>query len=141
MFSIPWSWLFSETTAIDYSSAVVPLDEAHRHSHSYRLRPRHESRERRGDGADDDDNDDDDDDDGADKDGDEGEEGEGDTAMLVMTDVAAEYSIEGLRREVRRGRRGEDEWTAYESEYCLADLLSRWCTAQPSTASRKLTGR
>ncbi|KAL2148747.1 hypothetical protein VTH82DRAFT_1894 [Thermothelomyces myriococcoides] len=114
MFSIPWSWLFSETTAIDYSSAVVPLDEAHRHSHSYRLRPRHESRERRGDGADDDDNDDDDDDDGADKDGDEGEEGEGDTAMLVMTDVAAEYSIEGLRREVRRGRRGEDEWTAYE---------------------------
>jgi len=59
------------------------------------------------DGANDDDVDDDDD--GADKGGDEG-----DTAMLVMTSAAAEYSIEGLRREVRRGRRGES-WTAYES--------------------------
>ncbi|KAL2190886.1 MFS general substrate transporter [Thermothelomyces heterothallicus CBS 203.75] len=110
MISIPWTWPRSETAA-DYSSAVVPLDEAHQHSHSYRLRPRPESGERRGDGVPghgDDHGDDDDDDDGADKDGEEG-----DTAMLVMTNAAAGYSIEGLRKEVRRGRRGEN-WTAYE---------------------------
>ncbi|KAK4248779.1 major facilitator superfamily domain-containing protein [Corynascus novoguineensis] len=109
MLSMPWTWRRSET-ALDYASAVIPLDEAHQHSHSYRLRPRPESGRRLGDegldGANDDDVDDDDD--GADKDG-----NEGDTAMLVMTSAAAEYSIEGLRKEVRRGRRGEN-WTAYE---------------------------
>ncbi|KAL2196402.1 major facilitator superfamily domain-containing protein [Corynascus similis CBS 632.67] len=109
MLSMPWTWRRSET-ALDYASAVIPLDEAHKHSHSYRLRPRPELGRRLGDegldGANDDDVDDDDD--GADKGGDEG-----DTAMLVMTSAAAEYSIEGLRREVRRGRRGES-WTAYE---------------------------
>jgi hypothetical protein len=49
-------------------------------------------------------------DDELDKDGEEG-----DTTMLVMGSTGPEYSIEGLRREVRRGRR-EENWTAYESE-------------------------
>jgi hypothetical protein len=43
-----------------------------------------------------------------DKDGDDD-----DTTLLVMSNAAAEYSIEGLRREVRRGRR-DGNWTPYE---------------------------
>jgi len=79
----------------DYSGVLVELDEAHLHSHSYRLR--------RPTGFDDAC----DDDDGAPtKVGDD----EG-TAMLDMR--APEYSIEGLRNEVRRGAKGE-KWTAYE---------------------------
>ncbi|KAK4041769.1 hypothetical protein C8A01DRAFT_14529 [Parachaetomium inaequale] len=100
MISIPWTWRRPET-AVDYASAVIPLEEAHQHSHSYRLRPRPDPEGQLDDEASEDD-------DGADKDGDEG-----DTTMLVNTSAAAEYSIEGLRREVRRGRRGEN-WTAYE---------------------------
>jgi hypothetical protein len=45
-----------------------------------------------------------------DKDGDDD-----DTTMLVMSNAAAEYSIEGLRREVRKGRR-DGNWTPYESK-------------------------
>jgi hypothetical protein len=45
-----------------------------------------------------------------DKDGDDD-----DTTLLVMSNAAAEYSIEGLRREVRRGRR-DGNWTPYESK-------------------------
>ncbi|KAF3809395.1 putative MFS-type transporter PB1E7.08c [Colletotrichum gloeosporioides] len=80
----------------DYLGVVVPLEEAHLHSHSARIgrcefeeRPGHE------------------DDDGDDEDGkDQGES----TGMLEMS--AAEYTIEGLRKEVRRGGRGM--WTEYE---------------------------
>ena len=93
----------ADASPADYSRVVVPLEEAHLHSHSYRLR-------RRPDGDASQNLEDDDDD--ADKD-DEGQ----DTDMLVMgsTAAAAEYSIEGLRAEVRRGGRGK-RWTAYESE-------------------------
>ena len=103
MISIPRTWRRSETAA-DYTSAVIPLSEAHRHSHSYRLRPRPDSEGQVDDEAFDEDDD-------PDKDGDDG-----DTTMLVMTSSAAEYSIEGLRREVRAGKKG-GEWTTYESEY------------------------
>lgn len=102
MISTPWPW---RRAAADYTTVVVPLDEAHQHSHSYRLRPRPET-----DGPLDDDALEDDDA-GRDKDGDEE-----DTTMLVMSSTIPEYSIEGLRREVRRGRR-EENWTAYESEW------------------------
>jgi hypothetical protein len=101
MISIPWTWRRSETAA-DYSSAVIPLNEAHQHSHSYRLRPRPDPEGQLDDEAFDDDDDD------PDKDGDDG-----DTTMLVMTRSVDEYSIEGLRREVRAGKKG-GEWTTYE---------------------------
>lgn len=90
------------STAADYSSAVVPLEEAHLHSHSYRLRKRSEP-ERRLDGDVSDDEDD------VAKDGDEE-----DTRMLAMG-RNPEYSIEGLREEVRQGGRGK-AWTDYERE-------------------------
>jgi hypothetical protein len=113
MISIPWTWRRSETAA-DYASAVIPLDEAHQHSHSFRLRPRTDPEGQLDDEASEDD-------DGADKDGDDG-----DTTMLVNTSAAAEYSIEGLRREVRRGRRGGN-WTAYESE-CFGSACLLRCS-------------
>ncbi|EAQ92476.1 hypothetical protein CHGG_00711 [Chaetomium globosum CBS 148.51] len=100
MISIPWTWRRSKTAA-DYASAVIPLSEAHRHSHSYRLRSQPEPEGQLEDEAFDEDDD-------PDKDGDDG-----DTTMLVMANSAAEYSIEGLRREVRAGKKG-GEWTTYE---------------------------
>ncbi|KAH6845141.1 major facilitator superfamily domain-containing protein [Chaetomium sp. MPI-CAGE-AT-0009] len=102
MISLPWTWRRSETAA-NYASAVIPLDEAHKHSHSYRLRPRPDPDGQLGDEAFDDEDD-------ADKDGEDG-----DTTMLVMNRSVDEYSIEGLRREVRGGKRGGGgEWTTYE---------------------------
>lgn len=104
MVTAPWAWRRTGTAA-DYASVVIPLDEAHQHSHSCRLRHRSdpEAEGQVDDGAFDDD-------DAVGKDGDDE-----DTTMLVMSGGAAEYSIEGLRKEVRRGRR-EENWTAYESE-------------------------
>ncbi|KAF6827074.1 major facilitator superfamily transporter [Colletotrichum musicola] len=80
----------------DYLGVVVPLEEAHLHSHSARIgRCEFEERPGRED-------EDEDDEDGKDQ-------GES-TGMLEMD--AAEYTIEGLRKEVRRGGRGQ--WTEYE---------------------------
>ncbi|KAK2043567.1 major facilitator superfamily transporter [Colletotrichum somersetense] len=84
----------------DYVGVVVPLVEAHLHSHSART-GKCEFEERPSQ-DDDDNNGDDDDDDGKDQ-------GES-TGMLEMS--AAEYTIEGLRKEVRRG--GKGQWTEYE---------------------------
>ncbi|TKW51305.1 putative MFS-type transporter PB1E7.08c [Colletotrichum tanaceti] len=96
----------------DYVGVVVPLEEAHLHSHSARTgkcefeeRP---SQDDDGDGHDvvEDGN--------RDRDQDEDEDGkdQGESAgMLEMS--AAEYTIEGLRKEVRRGERGR-RWTEYE---------------------------
>ncbi|KAK1996882.1 major facilitator superfamily transporter [Colletotrichum falcatum] len=78
----------------DYVGVVVPLVEAHLHSHSART-GKCEFEERPS-------QDDDDDDDVKDQ-------GES-TGMLEMS--AAEYTIEGLRKEVRRG--GKGRWTEYE---------------------------
>lgn len=83
----------------DYVGVLVPLDEAHLHGHSARC-----GRTEFEDAPDDDASSDHDD---APKDPDD--EGAG---MLEMS--AAEYSIEGLRREVRSGEKGKT-WTEYES--------------------------
>ncbi|KAF9882267.1 hypothetical protein CkaCkLH20_00303 [Colletotrichum karsti] len=81
-------------TLYSYPGVVVPLEEAHLHSHSART-GKCEFEERPGhDGEEDD------------EDKDQGES----TGMLEMS--AAEYTIEGLRKEVRRGGRGQ--WTEYE---------------------------
>ncbi|KAK8048968.1 sugar transporter [Apiospora phragmitis] len=101
-----WTFLqYRPESVHDYAGVLVPLEEAHLHSHSARS-GRTEFEERRNeedDGADplmqgDDE---------ADKDR---ESGEG-TGMLQMS--AAEYTIEGLRREVRQGERGR-VWSEYE---------------------------
>jgi hypothetical protein len=100
---------FWRSSAEDYSGVVIPLEEAHLHSHSARIgrceyeevpRESHDS-----DGLLDGDGDDD-----------TGKDRESESqGMLEMS--AAEYSVEGLRKEVRRG--GKGQWTAYERE-CLS---------------------
>ncbi|KAK6843510.1 hypothetical protein PG987_004370 [Apiospora arundinis] len=103
-----WTFLqYRPESVHDYAGVLVPLEEAHLHSHSARS-GRTEFEERRHDeddgGADplmrEDDNE-------ADKDR---ESGEG-TGMLQMS--AAEYTIEGLRWELRQGERGR-VWSEYE---------------------------
>ena len=102
MISLPLPWRQADSAA-DYSAVVVPLEEAHQHSHAYRLRSRSDPEGQLDEDAFDDEG-------GVDKGGhDEG------TAMLMTSSAPPEYSIEGLRREVRRGGKGE-KWTAYESE-------------------------
>jgi hypothetical protein len=87
----------------DYSGVLVELEEAHLHSHTYRI-DRDKFENSLDDGASDD---------GGDG-NDQGKTGDDEgTGMLEMS--VAEYSIEGLRKEVRRGGKG-DKWTAYESE-------------------------
>lgn len=90
---------FRTESVDDYTGVLIPLDQAHLHSHSAR-RGRTEYEEvPDGDGGDDDE----------DEEGDDysklraGDEHEG-AGMLEMN--AAEYSVEGLRREVRRGGNG-----------------------------------
>ncbi|KAI0885635.1 MFS general substrate transporter [Annulohypoxylon maeteangense] len=83
----------------DYIGVLVPLEEAHLHSHSARS-GRSEFEEVRTS------SDDDEPESGLPKDGDSEQ-----TGMLQMS--AAEYTIEGLRREVRRGDR-RHQWTEYE---------------------------
>ncbi|KAK1465295.1 major facilitator superfamily transporter [Colletotrichum cuscutae] len=80
----------------DYIGVVVPLEEAHLHSHSART-GKCEFEERPSE---------DEDDDGEDDGKDQSES----AGMLEMS--AAEYTIEGLRKEVRRG--GQGRWTEYE---------------------------
>ncbi|KAI1751295.1 sugar transporter [Xylaria castorea] len=101
-----------EESVHDYIGVLVPLEEAHFHSHSARCGKTEFEEDRRGS---------DDGNTNADLDGDEDEEtalgtsyknsdneGEG---MLQMD--AAEYTIEGLRRDVRKGEPGR-RWTEYE---------------------------
>ncbi|KAI3326045.1 sugar transporter [Xylariaceae sp. AK1471] len=92
----------------DYIGVLVPLEEAHLHGHSARC-GKTEFEDAR-DGSDDANADSDDDEEtelgGAFKHGDN----EG-TGMLQMN--AAEYTIEGLRRDVRKGETGR-RWTEYE---------------------------
>ncbi|KAI1211782.1 MFS general substrate transporter [Annulohypoxylon truncatum] len=85
----------------DYIGVLVPLEEAHLHSHSARS-GRSEFEEVRTSS----DDPDDEAESGLPKDGDSEH-----TGMLQMS--AAEYTIEGLRREVRRGER-RHQWTEYE---------------------------
>ena len=110
-------WTGRRATSIDdYAGVLVSLDEAHLHSYTHAHGPR------RRPGYDDSSEDDIALEEGA---------GDGDgvkvtgedeaTAMLDMT--APEYSIEGLRREVRSGGAKGEKWTAYESK--LSMLLVR----------------
>ncbi|KAL2127825.1 hypothetical protein VTI74DRAFT_10114 [Chaetomium olivicolor] len=97
-----WAWRRPQTSTRDYTTVVVPLDEAHEHSHAYRSGQRNAEREGNSDdGAFEDEA-------GGDKDDDE--EGMG---MLLTSRQVREYSIEGLRREVRTGG-GVEKSTAYE---------------------------
>ncbi|KKY34323.1 putative membrane transporter [Diaporthe ampelina] len=98
-------WRGLRTESVDnFSGVLVPLDQAHLHSHSARCgRTEFEELPAHGD------DDDDDDDDAKDRGGDEG------SGMLEMS--AAEYSIEGLRKEVRRGGGG------MRSDYELKSML------------------
>lgn len=96
------------SASADYSSVVIPLERAHLHSHSARCgRTEYEEvpgadleHEERGD-------DDEEDEEGL-KDGEEGR------AMLEMN--PAEYSIQGLRKEVRKKDGGGNERGEYESK-------------------------
>lgn len=98
-------------SAEDYAGVLISLEEAHLHSHSARSgRTEYEE-------LPDDEHSDEDDDGGAsmsDGEGGKAREHEG-TGMLEMS--ACEYSIAGLRREVRRG--GKGRWTEYESRCSL----------------------
>lgn len=115
----------------DYTGVLIPLDQAHLHSHSARC-GRTEYEEVPGE-------DDDDEEENAGFDpkdgvggerggrgrgrqgvGGDGNEGE-DTGMLEMS--AAEYSIEGLRKQVRKGAGGTR--SVYESRFffCLSVCL------------------
>lgn len=94
-------WRGSRTESVDdYTGVLIPLDQAHLHSHSARC-GRMEYEEIL-------DDDDEEDDFSKHQAGNEQEE----TGMLEMN--AAEYSIEGLRREVRKG--GGRMRSVYESQ-------------------------
>ena len=92
-------------TVQSYVGVLIPLEQAHLHSHSARTgRTEFET-------LDEEDTfqvGDDDDETGSAK----GEDSER-QGMLQMK--AAEYTIEGLRKETRKGRRGD--WTVYESKF------------------------
>lgn len=83
----------------NYAGVLVPLEEAHLHSKSARSgRTEYESRQ---------DSHDDDVEAGAA----EGKNSDSETQGMLQME-AAEYTIEGLRKETRRGRQGQ--WTEYE---------------------------
>jgi len=101
---ISWRLGLGRIESVDYYAGVlVPLEEAHLHSHSARTgKVEFEARNFAvGDDEDEIEN-------GSAKDEDSEREG-----MLEMD--AAEYTIEGLRKEMREGRRGQ--WSEYESEW------------------------
>ncbi|KAK1778999.1 major facilitator superfamily domain-containing protein [Copromyces sp. CBS 386.78] len=103
-----WSGYRSESVE-DYPGVLIPLAEAHLHSHSSRSRPPSdlddallgqddEGVQHHKDPADDE-----------------------DTGMLLEMGTEPEYSIEGLRREVRRGNKGGEKWTDYEMKSKLVN--------------------
>lgn len=104
-------WRGLRTESVDsYSEVLIPLDQAHLHSHSARCgRTEYEELPSHGD----------DDDDPKDSVGDEG------TGMLEMS--AAEYSIEGLRKEVRRG--GSGMRSDYESQSAISQPALHLCVS------------
>lgn len=107
----------------DYAGVLIPLEEAHLYSHSARS-GRCEFEEAP---ASEDSSDvvyDADEEEATAKtrrggDGDDDNDHEG-TGMLQMS--AAEYTIEGLRREVRKGERGKPS-SEYEREFALPGVL------------------
>jgi len=101
----PWPGRRTESLH-DYAGALVPLEEAHLHSHSARC-GRTEFEDVPDDAASD----------PGDAFKDRDDEG---TGILEMS--AAEYTIEGLRKAVRRGERGKQS-----SEYESTGLLPACC--------------
>jgi hypothetical protein len=112
-------WTGRRTESVeDYAGVLISLQEAHLHSHS--ARTGHCEYEEVPDDAASDAGD-------VDAPKSRGDEG---TGMLLMS--AAEYSIEGLRREVRRGGKGR-MWTDYESENaCSSSIEKLLLTVYPS---------
>ena len=107
---ISWRFGMGRVESVnDYAGVLIPLEEAHLHSHSARtgrteFEPRDDSAATSGE-------------EGGDSDDDAGsaKDGEGDGERQGMLEMeAAEYTIEGLRKEMRLGRKGQ--WTDYESE-------------------------
>lgn len=99
------SWSFNRQESVhNYSGILVPLEEAHLHSHSARA-GKSEFEESPGEDADEDAEAYD----GLEADAVKDQENES-TGMLQMS--AAEYTIDGLRREVRKGggRAGHSEY-------------------------------
>lgn len=85
----------------DYAGVLVPLEEAHLHSQSARSgRTEFETKN------------DNDNDIELEEDAAAGKNEESETEGMLQMD-AAEYTIEGLRKEMRQGRKGQ--WTEYES--------------------------
>lgn len=82
----------------DYTGVLVPLERAHLYSSSARA-GRTEFETRNAEGF---------------EDGDEIKLGDQESQGMLQMD-AAEYTIEGLRKEMREGRKGE--WTTYESKW------------------------
>ena len=108
-------------TAEDYSGVLIPLSEAHLHSHSARIgRCEFEPASRDGDrdGGEGNGNANDLDDD-ADAESEGGKDGEQESRGMLEEMEPAEYTIEGLRREVRKG--GKGQWTDYECEFFFGE--------------------
>ncbi|KAK3377844.1 major facilitator superfamily domain-containing protein [Podospora didyma] len=103
-----WSGRRAESVD-DYAGVLIELEEAHLHSHKHRSGRRTELNEFLVD---------DDDDDYGDSNhhgGGRGKIGGDDDEVTGMLDMSvAEYSIEGLRKEVRQGAGKGETWTAYE---------------------------
>ena len=122
---IPRIWTGRRTESVeDYAGVLIPLEEAHLHSHS--ARSGHCEYEELPDEASDAGQDD------AGKANDDG------TGMLLMS--AAEYSIEGLRREVRRGGKGRT-WTEYECECLSSTGDGNECAANGVAVKSKLINK
>ncbi|ORY64970.1 major facilitator superfamily domain-containing protein [Pseudomassariella vexata] len=102
------SWKLGRGESVhDYVGVLVPLEEAHLYSHSARS-GRCEFEEVRDGGIREEENPLDDE-----REAEAGKDGENeDTGMLQM--CAAEYTVEGLRREIRTGEIWGKGWTEYE---------------------------
>lgn len=143
----------------DYSDVLVPLEEAHDYSHAARTGRRSEYEappgEEEGNGLVDGNEDDEDVESGSRNDLDNGErrknknhgrasrvdddddqdedDNEASAASGMLPMRACEYSIEGLRREVRQSPEGSKEgrqrWTDYECMFSLSPFCGNVCGA------------
>ncbi|KXJ91019.1 major facilitator superfamily domain-containing protein [Microdochium bolleyi] len=105
-----FTWRFARQESVhDYAGVLVPLEEAHLHSHS--ARSGKTEFEEPPDAAGTQDYNPIGVEEGSREPEDKDDEDEG-TGMLQMS--AAEYTIDGLRREVRRGGERGQQWSSYE---------------------------
>lgn len=80
----------------DYVGVLVPLDQAHLYSQPGKSKGKSEARPE------------------DDEEIDEAKDGDYEMQGMLQGGRAGEYTIEGLRKEMREGRQGQ--WTTYESE-------------------------